>query len=72
MDDSVTQLFVLIILEFFHKGSKGESVKGGGGKTSELLCNKSWRINTGTKVDDSVTQLFVLIILEFFHKGVIR
>ena len=27
-------------IEFFHKGSKGESIKCGGGKTSELLCNK--------------------------------
>ena len=67
VDDSVTQLFVLIILEFFHNRSKGESVKHGGGKISELLCNELWSINTGTKVDDSVTQLFVLIILEFFH-----
>ena len=41
-------------IKFFHKGSKGKSIKLGGGKTCELLCNESWRINTGT-VDDSVT-----------------
>ena len=40
--------------EIFHKGSKVESVKCGGGKTSELLCNKLCRINTGM-VEDSVT-----------------
>ena len=26
--------------------SKGESVKSGAGKTSDFLCNESWRINT--------------------------
>ena len=36
-------------------GSKGESVQYGGGITSELLCNKSWSINTGY-LEDSATQ----------------
>ena len=40
--------------KFLSQGSKGESVKHGGGKTSDLLCNESWRINTGM-VEDSVT-----------------
>ena len=31
-------------VELCHKVSKGESVKHGGGKTSELLGNESWRI----------------------------
>ena len=30
----------MLCIGFFHKRSKGESVKHGGGKTSELLCNK--------------------------------
>ena len=30
----------MLCMGFFHKRSKGESVKHGGGKTSELLCNK--------------------------------
>ena len=49
--------FTITLRAFFHKGSDkhGEgktsyaklfSVRGGGGKTSELLCNESWRINT--------------------------
>ena len=42
------------ILEFFHKESKCESIKHGGGKTGELQRNKSWRINTGM-VEDNVT-----------------
>ena len=41
-------------IELFYNGLKGELVKHGGGKTSDLLCNKSWWINTGN-VDDSVT-----------------
>ena len=32
---------------------KGESAKPGGGQTSELLCNKLWRINTGSMVSHS-------------------
>ena len=42
-------------IELFSTGSTGESVKGGGGKTSELLCNKLWRMNIGS-VEDSVAQ----------------
>ena len=30
----------MLCIGFFHKRSKGESLKHGGGKTSELLCNK--------------------------------
>ena len=30
----------MLYIGFFHKRSKGESVTHGGGKTSELLCNK--------------------------------
>ena len=33
-----------ISIEFFHNGSKGQSVKSGGGKTNELLCRESWWI----------------------------
>ena len=35
--------------------SRGESVKHGGGKTSDLLYNELWRRNTDT-MDGSVTQ----------------
>ena len=45
---------LLYSIEPFHNGSKGESVKRGGGKTSELLCNELWRINTGN-MEDSIT-----------------
>ena len=41
----------MLCIGFFHKGSKGESVKHGGGKTSELLCNKLWKMNTGRMTD---------------------
>ena len=33
---------------------KGESVKGVGSITSNFLCNKSWRINTGN-MDDTMS-----------------
>ena len=36
-------------------GVKSLISKSGGGKTSELLCNEPWRINTGN-MDDSVPQ----------------
>ena len=29
----------MLYIELFHKGSKGESVKSGGGKTTDLTCN---------------------------------
>ena len=38
----------------FTTGPKGESVKRGECKTRDLLCNESWRINTGN-LDDSLT-----------------
>ena len=34
---------------------KSESIKRGGGKTGEMLCNKSWRISTGNE-EDTATQ----------------
>ena len=37
-------------------GSEDESVKCGGGKTGDLLCNELWQINTGNRDDDSDTQ----------------
>ena len=40
-------VFLRSKIELFHSGSKCELQSGGGyGKTSELLCNESWRINT--------------------------
>ena len=38
-------------IEFFHNGSKGESVKGGGGKTN----NELWKVNTGN-IDGGVSR----------------
>ena len=32
--------YIPMVIEFFPKGSKGESVKSGGGKTSALLCSE--------------------------------
>ena len=41
--------------KLFWNGSKSVSVKCGGEKTNELLCNESCRINTGA-MEDSVIQ----------------
>ena len=54
---SVWKYYTTEFFGFFHRGS-GESVKNIGGKTNELLCNKSWRINTCMVEDGIDAQLY--------------
>ena len=47
--------------------SKGESIKRGGGKTSELICDKSGRINT-REVNKRLTRwAFAHLVNHFAH-----
>ena len=70
----------MLCIGFFHKRSKGESAQHGGGKTSELLCNKHAMYRVLSQEVKKVNQLSMvevkqvscyatsMLCIGFFHK----